>query len=640
MSAHDGSGPAGATLREGRDSGDEGFWLDDHAFIVFGRQVETSAVRSGTVMLLLDPRQSSAVEKKHVTPLLSEQQWLKRYCELKGNLLLYAPHSDAAFEGAFMLEDFVFKLFPPSRALAMGLIPRLPAEYTEGEHTRDSTVLVGTSRHDGVYGKFLKPLVMMLDTQRAAAAWKLQMDSCSASKMQQKIKELEALLERERAAVSREREATAVITKQQELALMESEGSKRTLLLEIERLEQRNQRLQASGEVTEKAAAEFVDQKAHEVSFLQNELAAQLAGSKRLEEEVVHLREVLSSSQQKAQMLAAENSQLNCKVADFLKDLEDARDNPSRFALLMEENISLTQNFHQLDEKFRQKPSVCRRLATLERLLTGAPQGLDQKDDLPSLFSFTRLGKGEWWRRKPRVWHLLFCWAMWCPLVCCGFLKVRFYEQGYKWSPQQEEDALEKIEELQRAIRVAEAAARSSYISHRAFLLGEQLKACTLNASQGDIYAFLKETLDRFGWLFGEVEPYLPKGADDQVVPFWRDAGDLLAPIPLREQLYPFGGLEGGPQLSLVPDVCVLRSVEKLVPAGEYLKLKNIHALLQLDFSELKETVDKLMECRTQLRDLRTQCALNQASADWRVFETHPRVLLKEELSDEENVDK
>ena len=32
----------------------------------------------------------------------------------------------------------------------------------------------------------------------------------------------------------------------------------------------------------------------------------------------MHLREVLSSSQQKAQILAAENSQLNCKVADFV----------------------------------------------------------------------------------------------------------------------------------------------------------------------------------------------------------------------------------------------------------------------------------------------------------------------------------
>ena len=49
--------------------------------------------------------------------------------------------------------------------------------------------------------------------------------------------------------------------------------------LEIERLQQRNQRLQATGEVTEKAAAEFVDQKMHEVSFLQNELASQLAGT-------------------------------------------------------------------------------------------------------------------------------------------------------------------------------------------------------------------------------------------------------------------------------------------------------------------------------------------------------------------------
>ena len=52
--------------------------------------------------------------------------------------------------------------------------------------------------------------------------------------------------------------------------------------LQIEKLEQRNQRLQASGEVTEKAAAEFVDQKSHEVSFLQNELATQLAGMTHL----------------------------------------------------------------------------------------------------------------------------------------------------------------------------------------------------------------------------------------------------------------------------------------------------------------------------------------------------------------------
>lgn len=49
-----------------------------------------------------------------------------------------------------------------------------------------------------------------------------------------------------------------------------------------------------------------------------------------------------------------------------------------------------------------------------------------------------------------------------------------------------------RIEELQRAIRVAEAAARSSYISHRSFLLGEQLKGSTVNAAQNDVYAFLK----------------------------------------------------------------------------------------------------------------------------------------------------
>ncbi|CDJ68243.1 hypothetical protein, conserved [Eimeria necatrix] len=611
--AGDGTNVLGAMARAKREDEADGFWLDNQAFIVFGRQVDTPPVRAGTAMLLLDPRQSRAVERDSRSLNGREQQWLKRYCEIRGNLLLYTSHAEAAFEGAYMLEDFSFKTFPPKRAVAMGVIPTLPATDSEGDSPMEGVVIVGTSRHDGVYGKFVKPLVMLVDTPRAAAGWKEKLDCCSAAAMQLQIRELQALLQRERAAAIREREATALISKQHELALMETEGSKRTLLLEIERLQQRNQRLQASGEVTEKAAAEYVDQKHHEVSFLQNELATQLAGSKRLEEEIVRLREVLSSSQQKAQSLAAENSQLNCKVADFLKDLEDARDNPSRFALLMsrlraanqkttienkrlrEENASLTQNFHQLEEKFKEKVVLIRQIAE----------------------------RGD-------IFDLLRKW------LTCSERKIRFYEQGYKWTAQQEEDELNKIEELQRAIRVAEAAARSSYISHRAFLLGEQLKACTTNSSYGDIYFFLKVTLERFGWLFGDVEPYQPTDEDNREVPFWRDAGDRFAPIPLREQIYPFGGLEGGPQLSLVPDVCVLRSVEKLVPAGEYMKLKNTHALLELDFSELKETVDKLVECRTRMRDLKTQCALNQASSEWKFFTAHQAALVDETAVEEE----
>ncbi|KAL8447507.1 hypothetical protein Emed_004295 [Eimeria media] len=525
---------AGGAARHEEENASQEFWLDHKAFIVFGRQVETPVVRSGTVTLLLDAYQSPAIEKKRGVPFGSEQQWLKRYCEVRGSLLFYGPHSDAAFEGAFLLEDLSFKVFTPSRAVIAGVVPRLPSTEIDSEHVKEGAVLVGVSRHDGAYGKAVKPLVMFFDSTKVATTWREKLETCNASLLQMQLQELQDQLERERAAAVRERKTTALIAKQQQLALDETEGSKRALLLQIERLEQRNQRLQASGEVTEKAAAEFADQKVHEVSFLQNELATQLAGSKRLEQEIVELRDVLSSSQQKVHTLAAENSQLNCK------------------ALLI----------RQIAER------------------------------------------GD-------VFDLMRKWLL------CSERKIRFYEQGYLWSTQQEEEELEKIEDLQRAIRVAEAAARSSYISHRAFLLGEQLKACTINASQADIYSFLRASLDRFGWIFGEVEPYQPKGDDGQAISFWRDAGDSLKPIPLREQIYPFGGksnrrpLEGGAQLSLVPEVCVLRPVEKLVPAGEYLKLKNTHALLELDFMELREvhqqTVDKLVECRTRLRDLKTQ---------------------------------
>lgn len=109
------------TARETRENAAEGFWLDKQAFALFGRQVETTVTRSGTAMLLLSYRQSPAIEKKPWGSFAPEQQWVKRYCALKGNLLFYAPHSDAAFEGAFLLEEFVFKVLPSSRAIATGV---------------------------------------------------------------------------------------------------------------------------------------------------------------------------------------------------------------------------------------------------------------------------------------------------------------------------------------------------------------------------------------------------------------------------------------------------------------------------------------------------------------------------------------
>lgn len=62
-----------------------------------------------------------------------------------------------------------------------------------------------------------------------------------------------------------------------------------------------------------------------------------------LEREVIQLRDILSTSYQKVQNLTAENNHLTCRVADFLKDLEDARDNPSRFTLLMSRLRSANQ---------------------------------------------------------------------------------------------------------------------------------------------------------------------------------------------------------------------------------------------------------------------------------------------------------
>ena len=111
------------------------------------------------------------------------------------------------------------------------LVPELPLTEGDGDRVKQGAVLVGSSRHDGVYGRYVRPLVMLLESSRVAARWKETCESCSAAALQQHVRELQQLLQRERAAASREKEATALIAKQQEIALRETEGSKQTLLV-------------------------------------------------------------------------------------------------------------------------------------------------------------------------------------------------------------------------------------------------------------------------------------------------------------------------------------------------------------------------------------------------------------------------
>lgn len=111
------------------------------------------------------------------------------------------------------------------------IVPDLPLTEGEGDRLKQGAVLVGSSRHDGVYGRYVRPLVMLLESSRVAAAWKDTCEGCKAAALQKQVRELQQLLQRERAAASREKEATALIAKQQEIALRETEGSKQTLLV-------------------------------------------------------------------------------------------------------------------------------------------------------------------------------------------------------------------------------------------------------------------------------------------------------------------------------------------------------------------------------------------------------------------------
>lgn len=68
------------------------------------------------------------------------------------------------------------------------------------------------------------------------------------------------------------------------------------------------------------------------------------------------------------------------------------------------------------------------------------------------------------------------------------------------------------------------------------------------------------QTLDRFGWLFGETEPSQPKVEEWAEACFGLPAGDEVAATARGEAIYPFGGQLAHSILSNVPQTEQQRS--------------------------------------------------------------------------------
>ncbi|PHJ25914.1 hypothetical protein CSUI_000229 [Cystoisospora suis] len=560
------------------------FWLDCHAFQALCRSADVHVRIKGNVLLLLDNKQSAAVEDDGTGGVgcASRPQWIKRFCVVKANMLGFAPHSDAPFEGAYLLEDVEVVEYSAREALVEGVIPALPP--VAGEAAQH--VLCVSNKRDLVYGRPIRRLVLALTSPLLAQSWKEKVEEANFKAAQTELSRLRTESRRERSLVRRDHEKNEICASLRQTELAEMESLRTELLLEIQRLQQRTVRLQASGEITEKAAAEYIDQKINEISALQSQLAEELRQKAMLKKTIADLREHASKQHHRIAALEAEQRQLACRHTELLKDLEDASDNPARLSLIMsrirsnnqrltvenkrlrEENRSLTRHFHEIEEKFEDKLKMVRTVA-----------------EAGDVFDFLR----KW--------------------LLCSENKVKFYEMGYKMTEEEAQEQRRKIQRLQNEIRIAEAVARSSYISVRSILLDEQLKSYTRSAEIPSMYSFVKTSLDRFGWVFGEIELVKPVDRVHGVeLPYWLHASQGDPDVPLLERTYPCGGLESGSRFSLVKGVDVMRPVESLIPLGRFMALQASYKMLEIDHQELEDNYQRalaeLSEYRNLVRDL------------------------------------
>ncbi|PFH34421.1 hypothetical protein BESB_064520 [Besnoitia besnoiti] len=561
-----------------------GFWLDAAAFQAMCRSADVPSQTKGNAFMLLNDRQSAAVDRSRTigdAGYALSSQWVRRFCAIKANVLAFAPHADAACEGAYLLEDVNVACRTAKDALIAGAIPCLPG--SEG----GQYVVHVTNKRDQIYGKQIRPLIFAVSSAEAAESWKKAILEANFRASRAQLSRLTVESRKEKSLAQRDRDKTEICASQREAELESMEVTKQKLVLEIERLQEKAKRLQTSGEVTEKAAAEYIDQKVTEISALQCQLAKELQQKAILRKTVSELREHASDQQRRITALEAEKRRLTTQYTELLRDIEEANDAPARISLiaarsrsrsqrlamenkkLREENRALTRHFYEIEDKFEQKLQMVRRVA-----------------EAGDIFSYLR----KW--------------------LLCSENKIKFYEMGHKMTKDEVKGQRRKIRELQEELRIAEAVARSSYISVRSILLDEQLKSYTKRAEVPDVYSFVKTSLERFGWILGETEIVQPVDRAYGVeLPHWLHGTPDSSKVPLLERIYPCGALEGGSRFSLVPGVDVMQPVESMVPLSRFAALETSMRLLELDFKELQENYDvaseKLMKYYAMVRDLR-----------------------------------
>ncbi|EUD67680.1 hypothetical protein C922_01866 [Plasmodium inui San Antonio 1] len=341
-----------------------------------------------------------------------------------------------------------------------------------------------------------------------------------------------------------------------------------SLKAQIENIRTKNKRLQIAADVNIKSADELLQKKITEIQFIHSEMEIKMEEIEQLKDKI---RSATAESEKKSKLvnqLREEKDHLEKRLKEIMETYEEAYTEPEKITLvnfntneryqkLVVSHKHLKEDIHKMNERFYKLENVYKeKIKTIKEVV-----------EIGDIFDYL---------------HKL--------IILCQ-TKIKFYEQCYKYSEEQQKEITNLITHMIKETKLSEANARVCYITHRSRILEERLLHYITMKQPSDYFHFACTTLRRLSWVFGEIEVLKPmKVGDqsDQEYPLYSYIDDMNI-IPMREKIYFNEGLEGRSNYQIVNDVDVYAIPLKMCPYEEKLLTENKYNYVRIKLNDLKK---------------------------------------------------
>ncbi|SCM05930.1 conserved Plasmodium protein, unknown function [Plasmodium chabaudi chabaudi] len=361
------------------------------------------------------------------------------------------------------------------------------------------------------------------------------------------------------------------------------------LKVDLENVRVKNKRLQTAAEANIQSADEFLQKKMTEMSAICAEIESKIEENETLKERIKVAAREFEKIEKERNDAKNEKFNLENKIKDIMVTYEEAKTDPEKITL---KNFTINQRYQEIVVHNQNLKSEIKKL--IERYYELENK---YKEKIKTIKEIIEIGDIFDYLHK---------------LVILCQTKIKFYEQSYKYTDEQQNELLTQLEYIIKETKLAEANARVSYITHRSKILEERLLYYINRKVPSDYFYFANITLRRLGWIFGEIETLTPiqlvnpasqsgqnkniPGADE-VYPLYSYLDENNANIiPMREQIYYNEGIEGRESFKIVTGVDIYSTPIKMCPYENMLLMENKYNYIKIKLTDLKKDFNILKQ--------------------------------------------